>query len=113
MSERLYTHFFGVQLTFYKVDFPLQKSNIEVYQKVYHGAREFALEDPDVLSLNDKVHFQKLVTEKYVFISPVPHLQRVSFSDCRSLLSTERFVEDNSAFGVPEDSPFKEIFSLK
>lgn len=91
----------------------LQKSNIEVYQKVYQGARQFATEDQEVLSISGDVHFRKLMTEKYVFISPVPHLQTVSFSDCRSLLSTERFVEDNSAFGVPEDSPLKEIFSLK
>lgn len=91
----------------------LQKSNIEVYQKIYQGAREFATEDQEVLSISGDVHFRKLMTEKYVFISPVPHLQTVSFSDCRSLLSTERFVEDNSAFGVPEDSPLKEIFSLR
>lgn len=91
----------------------LQKSNIEVYQKIYQGARQFATEDHEVLSISGDVHFRKLMTEKYVFISPVPHLQTVSFSDCRSLLSTERFVEDNSAFGVPEDSPLKEIFSLK
>lgn len=91
----------------------LQKSNIEVYQKIYQGARQFATEDQEVLSISGDVHFRKLMTEKYVFISPVPHLQTVSFSDCRSLLSTERFVEDNSAFGVPEDSPLKEIFSLK
>lgn len=91
----------------------LQKSNIDVYRKVYDGARKFATEDPEVLSLSDDVHFRKLMTEKYVFISPVPHLQTVSFSDCRSLLSSERFIEDNSAFGVPEDSPLKEIFSLK
>lgn len=91
----------------------LQKSNIEVYQKIYQGARQFATEDKEVLSISGDIHFRKLMTEKYVFISPVPHLQTVSFSDCRSLLSTERFVEDNSAFGVPEDSPLKEIFSLK
>ncbi|XP_061189524.1 probable glutamate receptor [Saccostrea echinata] len=95
------------------LDSVLRKSNIGTYQKIYNGAQDFAREDPDVLSISDKVHFRKLTTEKYVFISPVPHLQTVSFSDCRSLLSTERFVEDNSAFGVPEDSPFKEIFSLK
>ncbi|XP_078312839.1 putative glutamate receptor [Crassostrea virginica] len=95
------------------LDSVLQKSNIDVYRKVYDGARKFATEDPEVLSLSDDVHFRKLMTEKYVFISPVPHLQTVSFSDCRSLLSSERFIEDNSAFGVPEDSPLKEIFSLK
>lgn len=104
--------FFLLALIFYTTQI-LQKSNIEVYQKIYQGARQFATEDQEVLSISGDVHFRKLMTEKYVFISPVPHLQTVSFSDCRSLLSTERFVEDNSAFGVPEDSPLKEIFSLK
>ena len=49
--------------------FRFQVSNDTVYKKFYQKAVQFSSTDPDIFSPSTDVHFKKVLTSKYVYLS--------------------------------------------
>lgn len=89
----------------------IQNSNDSVFRKLWQGISKLSEEDDLILSDDFEIHLQRMRTEKYAYIGPVPALNFYNASHCEFRSGRDSFFTARYVFGLPKNSPYTEVIS--
>ncbi|OWF52486.1 Glutamate receptor ionotropic, kainate 2 [Mizuhopecten yessoensis] len=90
-----------------------QESVIPEYNAIWRGMVRFNATDPSVLNKNPDQHMQKVLGGNYAYIAAKSEVDTQMTKQCGLATIDEKFLHMQYAFGVPNNSPYTDIFSLK
>ncbi|XP_021374093.1 glutamate receptor ionotropic, delta-2-like [Mizuhopecten yessoensis] len=90
-----------------------QLSSLPVFKAVYEGMVRFNRTDPDVLSLDQKVHIDKVLRGNYVHIGDRSQIQVKTANECSLFTGSAEIQPVQYSFGLPNGSPLTDLFSQK
>jgi len=81
------------------------------FQAVWEGLQSVNESDPSVLSLNPEDHIQKVLKGKYAYIGDNTKIHFRMSTECDLVTMKQELLPFQYAFGLPNNSPFTEMFS--
>ncbi|XP_033761043.1 glutamate receptor ionotropic, delta-2-like isoform X2 [Pecten maximus] len=90
-----------------------QMSSLPVFKAVYTGMVRFNRTDPDVLSMDQDVHIDKVLRGNYVHIGDRSQIQVKMANECSLYTGSAEILPVQYSFGLPNGSPLTELFSHK
>ncbi|XP_071080960.1 glutamate receptor ionotropic, delta-1-like [Haliotis cracherodii] len=89
----------------------IANSNQSDFQKLWQGIRTFSESDPDVLAPFSKIHKKKVEGGNYVFFSDRSVMEIWVQENCQLTLLEETFRQITYGMGLPNHSPYRDVFS--
>ncbi|XP_021375561.1 probable glutamate receptor [Mizuhopecten yessoensis] len=88
-------------------------STLPVYLKVWDGVVKANASDPRALSPDPAIHIQKILQEDYVYFGDKVVMDMRRVNDCRLTTVGEEIPNMSYGVGLPNHSPYTNIFSNK
>ncbi|XP_067682646.1 glutamate receptor ionotropic, delta-1-like [Haliotis asinina] len=89
----------------------IANSNQSDFQKLWQGMRSFSESDPDVLAPSSSIHKKKVEAGNYVFFSDRSVMEIWAQENCQLTLLDETFRQITYGMGLPNNSPYRAMFS--
>ncbi|XP_041350850.1 glutamate receptor ionotropic, delta-1-like [Gigantopelta aegis] len=87
-----------------------KRSNRSVYQKIWNGLKTFNASDTSILSTNATEHLHKVKNGGYAYIGDRSMMEVWLADECDLQFIKEQFLPMQYAFGLPNNSPYKQVF---
>ncbi|ESO96449.1 hypothetical protein LOTGIDRAFT_115645 [Lottia gigantea] len=88
-----------------------KNSSIDDYKEVWKNMVEFNKTDPDVFHPDQSVHLQKILAGNYAFLTDRSVLASWTNHSCNVSLLPEKIFPNHYALGLPDNSPYLDIFT--
>ncbi|XP_063406491.1 glutamate receptor ionotropic, kainate 4-like isoform X2 [Mytilus trossulus] len=89
-----------------------EQATVPYLQAVWNGIIATNQTDPRVLSTIPKVHMQKIREDNYAYIAEKSFFEIEATFDCDLQIAKEEFLPLQYAIGLPNNSPYTNIFSI-
>ncbi|XP_046572371.1 glutamate receptor ionotropic, delta-1-like [Haliotis rubra] len=89
----------------------IANSNQSDFQKLWQGISTFSESDPDVLAPSSNIHKKKVEAGNYVFFSDRSVMEIWAQENCQLTLLEETFRQMTYGMGLPNNSPYRDMFS--
>ncbi len=87
----------------------IQKSNEPVYKKMWKSMMRHVERDADILSANHSLQLQKVIDERYVYITDVTATQTEMSVNCHITMLDLRFMPLHYSLSFQNNSAYKDI----